>query len=317
MGRQRFHPAALLPLLLLAARPAAAFTHYDNACHIVGDTDIYGIGVRIGYYLTWFAAVLAVGINSNKGITDTLKAVNVMFCAVLIVLIRNVGLGSFAVLEWQIAVGLVLILPLSPLIFAFILGGPGLASWGVLFVLYGLYACLLPWLFWMKLDQGRHVHCPEVRMWIFASFDFYNTHYIKFLKALSIIACFGGAFIVVLGLYLIYSRMDGNRTLADTWIAEKVKENTDAPAPSSEDTSGARLVLVLLFLFGGGLTIATTEKIIHLNQIDLSDANFSNTGQLIPFLVGLFAVISTIFSGMFDRDEKPESSAARRANRYP
>lgn len=63
---------AAAAVILFAASPAEAFTHYkdDGSCQIVGDTDIYGIGVRVGYYFTFFAGVLAIGFNNRRGTTD-------------------------------------------------------------------------------------------------------------------------------------------------------------------------------------------------------------------------------------------------------
>jgi hypothetical protein len=50
----------LLLVLLSLITPTTAHTFYDDSedCHLVGDTDIYGIGFRIGYYLQWVAVLL-------------------------------------------------------------------------------------------------------------------------------------------------------------------------------------------------------------------------------------------------------------------
>ena len=278
-----------LALLVFAAAPAAAFTRYqdDGSCKIIGDTDIYGQGVRIGYYLTYFAGVLAVAFNNNKGITDSLKAVNIIFSAILVVLIRNVTLGSFAVLEWQIATVLVFFLPLSSLMMAFLLGSPGLASWGTFFILYGLYSAIQPWLFWTMIDQGRDLSCPSIRMFIFATFDFYHPSYVKFLRAMSILACIGSPLPLIGGIALIVMSMRGRKSLRDD-------DDSDVEELNVIKKSGIfRGFIVSAILFGGCTGIASIEKLISLNGIDLSDVAFLSTGQLIPFLVGLFTFIST------------------------
>ncbi len=85
----------------MAARPAAAFTRYeDGTCRLIGDPDLYGLGVRLGYYLSFFAGVLALAANVNKGIENSLKAINAIFAAILIALVHNTTVGSLVVLEW-------------------------------------------------------------------------------------------------------------------------------------------------------------------------------------------------------------------------
>ncbi|KAK0641373.1 hypothetical protein B0T16DRAFT_461446 [Cercophora newfieldiana] len=295
-------------MVALAARPATAFTRYENdgSCQIVGDTDIYGIGVRVGYYLTYFAGVLALCFNNNKGITDSLKSINIIFGAILIVLLRNATLGSFAVLEWQIASVLVFVLPLSSMILAFLLGSPGLASWGTFFILYGLYSALQPWLFWTRIDQGRDLSCPSIRMFIFAVFDFYHPSYVKFLRAMSIIACICSPVALIGGITLIVMSMKGKKSVRDT-IVEKMREATQ-DGSSDIDLSVIKRspvfrLIVIPLLFGGCTGIVSVEKLISLNSIDLSDVEFLSTGQLIPFLVGLFTFISTIWGIITNKDD--------------
>ncbi|KAK3356619.1 hypothetical protein B0T25DRAFT_565963 [Lasiosphaeria hispida] len=303
--------ALAVTAVLLSASPTAAFTHYedDGSCQIVGDTDIYGVGVRVGYYLTFFAGVLAVGFNNSKGTTDSLKAVNTIFSAILIVLIRNAALGSFAVLEWQIATVLVFLLPLASLLITFMLGGPGLASWGAFFILYGLYAALQPWLFWTLLEQGRDLACPSIRMFIYAPFDFYNPIYVKFIRAMSIISCVSAPLPIIGGCYLIGSSMKGRRTLRETSISRRIKEAKAEVAGSDIDLdmvkrSGlTRVVMVIAILFGGCAGIVSVERVISLNSIDLTEVGFLSTGQLIPFLVGLFTFISTAWSIITNSDD--------------
>jgi uncharacterized membrane protein YidH (DUF202 family) len=109
-----------ISLLLL---PCYALTEYvsDNTvvvvqsvtpCHLNGDPDLYGLGIRLGFYLTWAILILAVGL----GITDEAMAprnnVIILFSAIFVVLIRNAYQGSFALFEWWIIdvirVGLIL-----------------------------------------------------------------------------------------------------------------------------------------------------------------------------------------------------------------
>ncbi|KAK4449817.1 hypothetical protein QBC34DRAFT_484745 [Podospora aff. communis PSN243] len=274
----------------LAASPAAAFTHYEDngSCKIIGDTDIYGIGVRLGYYLTFFAGLFAVGFNNTKGITDSLKTVNIVFSAILIVLIRNATLGSFAVLEWQIGVFL------------------GLRPWGSFWALYSVYSALQPWLFWFLLDQGRDTNCPSMRMFIYAPFDFYHPTYVKFIRAGAIIACVLSPGLLFIAFKLFRASMRGHKTLRDAARA-KYRPVRRPGAKTGDELKGfkydtlmengvVRFIVVISILFSGCTGIASIEKLIALNAIDLSDVNLLSTGQLIPFLVGFFTFVSTGWS---------------------
>ena len=101
----RHFSLALLIMLFLHATPSLQLTHYvddPDSCDIIGDTDIYGIGVRISYYIAFWSGIIAMIFSHSSAIRDCRKGLNIISSAVFVTVIRNTLQGSFAVFEWYI-----------------------------------------------------------------------------------------------------------------------------------------------------------------------------------------------------------------------
>ncbi|KAK3985870.1 hypothetical protein QBC44DRAFT_373736 [Cladorrhinum sp. PSN332] len=112
---------ALILSIALGAQSSLAATQYvphNNSlviaasvhpCTLVGDPDLYGLGVRIAFYISFGTCLIAI----LFGLFDELKSprlsFNVLLATLLIILVRNVHQGSFAIFEWYIVTGLVFI----------------------------------------------------------------------------------------------------------------------------------------------------------------------------------------------------------------
>ncbi|KAK4458474.1 hypothetical protein QBC42DRAFT_276589 [Cladorrhinum samala] len=173
-SKPHIHNLYLLYLLILSlsATPAAAITQYAEApsCQIIGDPDIYGIGVRLGYYLTFFAGAIAVCSRNKRAMGETIKPINIIFCAVLIALIRNTLKGSFALLEWQITILSVWSLPTFLCVLIFTFGSARPASWAIYLLLSSIYLGLTPWLYWTRREQGQRMDCPVFKTILYLCF---------------------------------------------------------------------------------------------------------------------------------------------------
>lgn len=102
------------PLLILFPHPTLQITEYvpdPASCSILGDGDVYGIGVRLGYYFTWASGLLAVAFDNSSAIRDARKGVSVVSLAIFAILIRNTLNGSFVILEWSLVVPMVMWAP--------------------------------------------------------------------------------------------------------------------------------------------------------------------------------------------------------------
>jgi len=118
--------------VLYYTTPALCNTQYVNEnktlvvqsvqpCHLYGDSDIYGIGIRISLYLQWAALIPALVVGVEKEIKNARRAFNVVALAVLINTLISAAGGSFAILEMFIVISLV---PALSIYFALPFGGP-------------------------------------------------------------------------------------------------------------------------------------------------------------------------------------------------
>jgi len=281
-------PLFALTVLSLAA-PSAQFTTYeDGSCRLIGDPDVYGVGVRISYYLAFFSGVIALAACNHRAVEDVKKGTTIIGFAILIVLIRNAVQGSLAVFEWDLVFTMVFLLMSIAFIPLTIMGSRN--SSAALCLVYGLYAVLLPWIFFTLADQGRREDC-ELKAFLFAYFDFYNIHWVAFLKALSVFSCLTGIIFIVAGFALLVYRLTA--------------DDGDDKADIDDDMRSGFVALAIVALVIGVITIVFTEKLISGNDVDLSDDSLGSTNQLIPFLVGLFTLMSTIWT-VFDDIRKGE-----------
>ncbi len=276
-------PLIALTFLSLAA-PSAQFTHYEEgSCQIIGDPDLYGVGVRISYYLAFLAGVVALAFGNSRAVEDAKKGNAIIGFALLIILVRNAVQGSLAVFEWDLVFTMVFLLMSVAFIPLTILGG--IMSSAALSIIYGLYAVLLPWVYFNLGDQGREEDCG-LKAFVLAYFDFYNVHWIGFLKAMSVIGAMGGVTLIIVGF-----------VLAGYAIKNPKKENVADGADGGDKDAlrGMAQVFAFISICVGAVTIAFTEKLISGNNVDLSEASFDSASQLIPFLVG----VSTLFSALW------------------
>lgn len=110
-------------LLALRVVPTLQFTHYANEnatavvssvnpCHLYGDSDSYGIGVRISLYLQFFAGMLVQIADLQNELKSIRLGFNIVATATMINTYVGTHQGSFAYLEWYLVSALVLTLPL-------------------------------------------------------------------------------------------------------------------------------------------------------------------------------------------------------------
>lgn len=97
--------------------------HSIAPCHLYGDGDLYGRGVRWSFYIQFIAGTF----GDIWGLKEELRALrigfNIIIFAVLVATILSTNRGSLAALEWYLVSSIVLILPFYvswPLRFGFI-----------------------------------------------------------------------------------------------------------------------------------------------------------------------------------------------------
>src|SRR5579859_6772859 len=82
--------------------PGTALTIFDpndpKSCKIIGDADIYGIGIRIGFYLQWASVLFAIWLVPE--VTKNIRInTNIVTTALYINLFRGAHLNGLIFLE--------------------------------------------------------------------------------------------------------------------------------------------------------------------------------------------------------------------------
>lgn len=282
--------------------PGSGHTSYvDNSCQLIGEGDLYGVGVRVSYYLFFFATLVAI-LSQTLSSSPTRKtgpigrcaeAINILTFAILVVLIRNTHNGSFATLEWLLTYPTILVTFIS-LCFAL----PVWDNAGIL-LCYGFTLCLLtacqPWLYWRRMYQGSKPEC-EVRYWFFGERNFFGQVWVTFFRVISILACIGGVVLLFLATFYALKKKIVRLEVLLHLAEPKAPRYKPRGTRSDKMKRGFKLFGIACLLFAGAITMRMTEMTIQLNQIDLSESPLDSTSQLIPFLTGLLSFLSTVYS---------------------
>ncbi|KAL4820363.1 hypothetical protein BDW67DRAFT_172606 [Aspergillus spinulosporus] len=210
------------------------YTDDFSSCNVIGDGDVYGIGVRLGYYFSWISGLIAVAFDNPKAVRDTRRGVILISLAVFIIIIRNTTNGNFALLEWSIVFPMAIWAPLLD-------NAPG--SIGCVMTVLAIINT------WLYISQGRNNN-------------------------------------------------DGHETPAagDSQMDRFQMQMQHIQSSQDVDTMSTVETIMKGRPFWSTIYHCFAEKILAGNNIDLSDAPLLSSGQLIPFIVGLAGLVSTVWS---------------------
>ncbi|KAL4942967.1 hypothetical protein BDV06DRAFT_221658 [Aspergillus oleicola] len=317
MGPIHMHPLiTTLLLLLLLARPTLQVTEYvedPNSCAILGDGDVYGIGVRLGYYFAWASGLLAVAFDNTQAVRDARKGVSVISLAIFAILIRNTLNGSFAILEWSLVVPMVMWAPFLVLLPRSLVDVQDRAGSAFFLCVMGLVMVVHPWVWFMRTQQGRREGC-EVRGFVFAYFDMFNGSFVAFQRFMAVMYCLTGTFLIVWAFIKFGAGLDVSSPDAE---GDAEGGEQEGGGQGQQQSAGAvtfdvpydethrfdrwffRIFFLIFFAPVGIMTIIFGERILERNDVDLSDSPIGSSSQLIPLIVGLTGLISTVWSATY------------------
>jgi len=272
-------------------------------------SDMYGLGVRLGFYLQAISNFLSAALL-NHGVVDLGRDTSASLAfGILVAFLLGITESSLA-LEAQVFVALISIVCL-PLLIQPILNWSwteSIASQGSLFVLYIIYIITMSTSVWGVLHgwirtaqcdvlsglSGRSALSPSARM----------TWLVFFCMGLA----FGcGLFAAVL-FKKWWARHDLNKS-------EKKSEKNDANEPKipwiHQDPKTFipwAIFYILLFI----VCVTSVELTIKWHHIDSPGLSESEYGQWIAFSVGLFAVVSVFWEWMWQLRDNSKSGRLRR-----
>lgn len=282
----------LLLLLALANIPQAeAITAFaPDSCEILGDPDVYGPGIRLGFYLQWAAIVIFLLFSPDEA-HYARNAMNITLLAVYINAFRNAMHGSLVFLDFQILWEIMFIL----IFFNWPTTLKGLkrnsASLSVSVLLIAIYFVVQPWIAFWGLEVGRKRGC-DLYVQFFVNINVYSEGYVTATKVLSILGVFGGAAFLLGAICLL-----GYWTLAG-WCDENVQEY-------QERWNFLACGLGIITIVMGAIGISTLEKLLQINHVQFPDTDVASGAQLISLLIGIFTLTKAVVSafGAFFRGE--------------
>ena len=282
---------SLFLILLALCTPTFAITVQTPSCEIEGDPDIYGIGIRSGFYLQWAALIIILFFNPKDGDAHRTASAITTF-AVYINTFRSMRQGSLIAIDYP----LLWYLTSSLTIFNWPTSEVGFKKHGgsqaMVLVIWAMYYLAGPWVFFKGLQIGRQPGC-DIKYFVFAPISIYAkglSNWFKFTSVLGIITSF---ILLCVAAGLVW-----------LWFASWGEDLGDE---ESEDNRILAMVFGVMQLSLGAFTIAFAEMNLKHNHITFPDTHITDSGQLIPFLIGIFTFVVAFVSALRAMAKKSSS----------
>lgn len=300
--------------IFACAAQADAGTYYVNGsdnCELLGDIDLYGIGIRVGLYLQWVSILIALLLAPSESI-PTFTASNIITFAIIISLLAGISNESLLLADWIIVTCLTFVLFIGLTPGVLINYSDHLHStmmFCVLCIMYSVLLIPLPWVTFVAWSHGQTSSC-RFKSWLMLNTGSYpgDEGASTLPKSMSIVGGLVGICMLCGALYFICRRLWlDHRNMVTRDISRRPKEGWNRNSLKSP----IRIGFIVLTAFGfGTFAITTVEITIARNRIDLSRAPLNNAGQLIPFLSGLINMLVICWSAV--RGINGRKSAVRR-----
>lgn len=275
-------------LVLLASSSAVeAYTSFTDSgdpktCHILGDTDIYGLGVRLGFYLHYFSTIFAIWLDPTASCSVRTQ-LNIFTIAVFINVYRTAkSEGSLFMLEFFIVTNMTLFLTMGTVPITLRQLWISKTSVCTMAVLWIVWMFASPWVAFKEQLSGRKPGCSVNLVLFFVPVDAYSSVWDIAFKVSSALLVVGGVvYLVLLGIAgVLYFGMDHKR-----------RDEMDSAARGEEDVPLKRKIIqTIQMIVTGTFCVSMVEYTIMENKIDLSAAPITSTGQLLPVLVGALPI---------------------------
>lgn len=278
-----------LVLLVSSLGTASANTQYDptpGSCQIIGDPDVYGLGIRLSYYLQWAAVLFGLWIAPETA-NSTRAATNIVTLSVFINSLHGANVNdSLMVVEWYIVQYLVFWLLFANLPTTCRALKSSVGSLSVLLINYCIVVTFPVWLYWRGEKQGGKEGC-EPSIFLYKPISAYNPHWLLASKVLAtmgvtilLLPSFAGACALV-ALGLTRWRDEGQNDTSDHTMVRILQ-----------------CVYTLYLVSIGAFAVAFVEMTIKINNVVFPELSLTNSGQLIPLLIGVFTLVSVFWEGL-------------------
>ncbi|EHK15320.1 uncharacterized protein TRIVIDRAFT_64765 [Trichoderma virens Gv29-8] len=307
-----------------------------ESCDLVGDGDIYGKGIRYSLYIQCFTLILAPLGASTQDVHALRIGLNAVATAVIFNFLKDIPRKGFLFLEFWIIVAMLqfILWVCNWISFMFVLKpvmrDTRLEVLDPTSLLLSVFFFIVPRKgadkeeFWGTLSQsvGYRQGC-EAKMNFYGNSDLYHKNWVAFLKAMCILSIPLIVSAIMNFLWIYFMHLLG---FFDEFEQNPEDEPKSAPCTpcavqkflvgcicSKLDTpnwpyttppriiSGHKVSRMAKWCAAFGFvacvsSVIWTENTIDANNIDLSAATITSSGQLIPLIVTAFTSVPTLWS---------------------
>ncbi|CAG8961525.1 hypothetical protein HYFRA_00013942 [Hymenoscyphus fraxineus] len=304
----------------------------EEKCGFAGNSDMYGLGIRAGFYLQWYGSILASWIAKSE--VPSLRISNLMFVfATFLALILHTTKGTIRPVEIYITLLLTFggYLYLVPVFLWRVLTGFK-AQWdptrfpqvrmgklysALNFILLLAVSGFQLWFWVMDAKRVEYVGCPRY------GFFFWRIR----LDLTSFVVGNLAFHIALLCLCLAFLGLALTKHIG-CWGEQS---NVKITQVSTQDTFQRmltcvrphrkfvlRVIRTICNICVASVVLIATELTIFWNGIN-GVAEISSVGQLIPFVIGIEMVLAVLYAAWFGEtaDSVPSSDSAESVTRFP
>ena len=278
-------------------------------CELLGNSDFYGLGVRLGIYFSWLTSWIANNFlpSEMSGSFDT----NSIFLSA----IGLVGLYYSAKYDINIIDALILLTLACGFMFSVMSiwgyrtmyykkegpnGKSHFGGWGTHFRLglctgiavYGLW-------FWTRGLSGGLPHdcnmreeCGGLKIWLFGEFSLFSGVRHFYMVASILLCIYYGTMVLAATAAFVHHLSDWIRTRQfSAWNLQQLSTEDDGLDRRELTISYAVLSTInLLWMLFAGLTVELTLNFNHVIGV-IGGAGLYGAGQLLPMFIGLFGFV--------------------------
>ena len=284
-------------IVALACLPAfvSAEMHYSpnlESCEIVGDADLYGPGVRCGFYLNWAAMCLAITLVPDHAILTFISInwlnLSTFICFFVNMFQRGVDKG-FYIIESEIMVFETLVLNIFIVGAAFWIIGSVERFRPILCFLTFMYSLILFAIAYIAA-AGQLLEQRKECLALFRHVDKAMQISMAVIVALCGLICLGTC------LWNLWKTFRYNRPSHSQ--AHKHKDDQDLWLKLGDwesRISPTKALLLIIIIATGIAAIVSLEGDLKQYEISTAEASFTSTSQLNPFLLGLFNLLYVLW----------------------
>jgi hypothetical protein len=280
-------------LTMAHLQTAAAETTFSSpeSCRLTGDDDVYGIGIRLSLYLQWFTLLIATWCSPDDA-RFARTFTNIVTIAVLANAFKNTGNSSVVLIEWWIVIFNTFSLQLGNIPFSKRLIRGSASNLGTMMILWSAIIVANCWVWFAGVDLGRKEGC-DIKIYFFHPVSIYNHAWQSFLRVLAAMSCAVALFFLVTGCMAIGWTL----TTSDEEDEEEEEEEEEEDEDDEKQSMNAAALSTVFQILIGIVAISETEMTIEINDIQMKET-LQSSGQLIPFVIGIFSLLATVGAGI-------------------